>query len=342
MMEVAKHLSCARSALAPALAKQSAHKRHHLSAVSRAKTRPSASSERDPVTGADASREDRRGAPSTSAPASRTLTTDQAFRRMWTRADKGHVHGISGAAYTALGAVLMTRWASEDVRALTSAAYTIPALDASRTEILISLALATICALSGVPLSKSRGWRKTELSLRSVAFQLVLTWEALRFSGVIDRTVAHVPVLDDFTLAIIPFAWQTCTTAYVLAFTDDDKRSAVGVWLGVLGFGAQIFPAHYVLDTTTVAVLDAARPGLPTIWTHSLCGLIWLLNWSTFGASLRARDVVDDAVYRSSFLLRPSLVFACVFACDILLYAPFASFGDYVSSALGAIVRAHS
>jgi hypothetical protein len=105
-----------------------------------------------------------------------TLSVEKAFKRMWTRADKWHVHGISGGAYTVLGAALMAQWASQDVSALTSSSYVMPELDLITTE--ISLALATVCALSGLPLSKSRGWRKTELSLRSVAFQLVLTWEA--------------------------------------------------------------------------------------------------------------------------------------------------------------------
>lgn len=266
-----------------------------------------------------------------------TLSVEKAFKRMWTRADKWHVHGISGGAYTVLGAALMAQWASQDVSALTSSSYVMPELDLITTE--ISLALATVCALSGLPLSKSRGWRKTELSLRSVAFQLVLTWEALRFSGIIDRTVEHVPLLDDFSFATIPFVWQTCTTSYILLCTKDDKRSAIGVWLGVLGFGAQIFPAHAVLDSSTVAALDATRPGLSILWTHSVCGLIWLLNWSTFGASLRARAaLVDDAKFRANFLARPSLFWLALFVCDITAHAPFVSFADYLTSKLGAVV----
>ena len=292
--------------------------------------------EQDADVGVDRVRDS--GAPSTStSSATATLSVEKAFKRMWTRADKWHVHGISGGAYTVLGAALMAQWVSQDVSALTSSSYVMPELDLITIE--ISLALATVCALSGLPLSKSRGWRKTELSLRSVAFQLVLTWEALRFSGIIDRTVDHVPILDDFTLAMIPFLWQTCTTSYILLCTKDDKRSAVGVWLGVLGFGAQIFPAHAVLDSTTVAALDAARPGLSLLWTHSICGLIWLLNWSTFGASLRARAaLVDDVAYRANFLARPSLFWLALFACDTAAYAPFTSFADYFSSKLGAVV----
>jgi hypothetical protein len=43
-----------------------------------------------------------------------------------------------------------------------------------------SLALAGVCAVSGLPLGRARGWRKVELSARSALFQLVLTWQALR------------------------------------------------------------------------------------------------------------------------------------------------------------------
>ena len=44
----------------------------------------------------------------------------------------------------------------------------------------ISVALATVCALSGIPLTKNKGWRKQELSYRSIAFQMVMTWQLCR------------------------------------------------------------------------------------------------------------------------------------------------------------------
>ena len=109
---------------------------------------------------------------------------------MWTKADAWHAHAISGAAYTALGAGLMVEWAVEDVAALASGGGTPPPLDAT----LVALALATTCALTGVPLSKKRGWRKTELSARSIAFQLVLTWECARFGGVVEGGYSMPPV----------------------------------------------------------------------------------------------------------------------------------------------------
>ena len=60
----------------------------------------------------------------------------------------------------------------------------------------------------------------------------------------------------------------------------------MGTWL----FGAQVFPAAAVIaHPGGVAALALARPGLVTVWCHSLLGLVWLLNWSTLGASLRAR-----------------------------------------------------
>ena len=60
-------------------------------------------------------------------------------------------------------------------------------------------------------------------------------------------------------------------------------------------------------------LLAATRPGLVTVWTHSLLGLVWLLNWSTLGASMRARRVIDDEGYRRSFLLRPSAAWIALF-----------------------------
>lgn len=273
--------------------------------------------------------------PSTSAP--NKMTLERALKRMWTRADRGHVHGISGGAYTALGAVVMGGWFRDDVDAvLTSGAQLADGADVATTT--MALILATTCAVSGVPLSKSRGWRKTELSLRSIAFQLVLTWEALRFGGVVDPAAPRTPILDSMALAYAPFLWQTITSAYVILATKDDKRAALAVWLGTLGFAAQILPAQRVLSQSGVSLLDAARPGLSTVWAHSTFGLVWLLNWSTFGASLRARDVTDDENYVKWFLLRPSVAWLALFVADVAARRPFVSLADYFTSLAGSVV----
>ena len=193
-----------------------------------------------------------------------------------------------------------------------------------------------VCALSGTPLGTKRGWRKVELSVRSTLFQLVLTWQALRL-GPGGESLAG---LDEFAwqIALAPFVWQCVTSAYIIAFTDDDKRSAMLVLLGTWLFGAQVFPAASVIagGAGGVASLALARPGLVTVWTHSLLGLVWLLNWSTLGASMRARRVIDDAGYRASFLLRPSAAWIALFALDVAAYRPFASIWEYFATAGGA------
>ena len=101
---------------------------------------------------------------------------------------------------------------------------------------------------------------------------------------------------------------------------------------------AQVFPAASVIagGAGGVASLALARPGLVTVWTHSLLGLVWLLNWSTLGASMRARRVIDDAGYRASFLLRPSAAWIALFALDVAAYRPFASIWEYFATAGGA------
>ena len=43
------------------------------------------------------------------------------------------------------------------------------------------------------------------------------------------------------------FAWQCVTSAYIVAFTDDDKRSATLVLVGTWLFGVQVFPAASVI-----------------------------------------------------------------------------------------------
>jgi len=63
---------------------------------------------------------------------------------------------------------------------------------------------------------------------------------------------------------------------------------------------------------------------------------VWLLNWSTLGASMRARKVIDDDGYRSGFLLRPSAAWIALFALDVAAYAPFASVWEYFMSAGGS------
>ena len=278
----------------------------------------------------------------------RAVTPREAWRRMWTRADRYHVHGISGAAFTLLGGYVLAAWAKRDLGALSliddrgaSANAVRDALEAHGGApefwglATVSLALAGVCALSGTPLGKQRGWRKVELSARSTLFQLVLTWQALR----LGPGGEYLAGLDEFAwpLALAPFAWQCVTSAYIVAFTDDDKRSATLVLVGTWLFGAQVFPAASVIASAGgVDALAATRPGLVTVWTHSLLGLVWLLNWSTLGASMRARRVIDDEGYRRSFLLRPSAAWIALFALDAAAYRPFASIWEYFATAGGA------
>ena len=270
---------------------------------------------------------------------------------MWTRADPYHVHGISGGLFTVLGAGVLGFWAKQDVDALVAGSR-LAAADGLELWPLASLSLlvAGVCALSGVPLGRLRGWRKTELSARTSLFQLVLTWQALRLGASFEegaRGVANGAVGDGvafsdesafvWALCLAPFAWQTLTSLYILLFTKDDRRSAVLVAGGAWLFGAQVFPVAAVLARSGgLELLQANRPAVVALWCHSLVGLVWLLNWSTFGASLRARKVVDDAGYRKWFLLRPSAAWIALFALDVGAFAPFASVGEYLVSRGGA------
>ena len=279
------------------------------------------------------------------------LSPSRAARRMWTRADPYHVHGISGGLFTVLGAGVLGFWAKQDVDALVAGSR-LAAADGLELWPLASLSLlvAGVCALSGVPLGRLRGWRKTELSARTSLFQLVLTWQALRLGASFEegaRGVANGAVGDGvafsdesafvWALCLAPFAWQTLTSLYILLFTKDDRRSAVLVAGGAWLFGAQVFPVAAVLARSGgLELLQANRPAVVALWCHSLVGLVWLLNWSTFGASLRARKVVDDAGYRKWFLLRPSAAWIALFALDVGTFAPFASVGEYLVSRGGA------
>ena len=108
---------------------------------------------------------------------------------------------------------------------------------------------------------------------------------------------------------------------------------ALGAWL----FGAQVFPVAAVLSASGgLEQLQQIRPELITVWVHSLFGLVWLLNWSTFGASLRARKIIDDDGYRKWFLLRPSLGWITLFALDVAAFGPFTSVMEYFTS-LGGV-----
>lgn len=281
--------------------------------------------------------------------ATTTLSPSQAARRMWTRADPYHVHGISGGLFTVLGAGVLGAWAKQDADALAAGSL----LSISEGLELwpaasCALLVAGVCALSGVPLGRLRGWRKTELSARTSLFQLVLTWQALRLGASFQEASPEGPqnmsalaaFADEQTVwafCLAPFAWQTLTSAYILFFTKDDRRSAVLVAGGAWLFGAQVFPVAAVLARSGgLEALHATRPALVATWCHSLVGLVWLLNWSTFGASLRARKVVDDAGYRKWFLLRPSAAWIALFALDVGAFAPFASVGEYLVTRGGA------
>ena len=275
------------------------------------------------------------------------MTPKEAWRRMWTKADRYHVHGLSGAAFTLLGGGVLGAWAKRDLGALgviddPNAAEMVR--DAVQNGggspeywgvAVFSLLLAGVCAISGTPLGTKRGWRKVELSARSTLFQLVLTWQALRL-GPGGESLAFLDA-SAWPLALSPFIWQCLTSAYIITATKDDKRSAVFILIGAWLFGAQVFPAASVIALPGgVAALSVERPGLVSVWTHSLLGLVWLLNWSTLGASMRARKVIDDDGYRSGFLLRPSAAWIALFALDVAAYAPFASVWEYFMSAGGS------
>ena len=97
--------------------------------------------------------------------------------RMWTRGDKYHVHGISGALCVALVFAIMFEWCKNDAMELLSSSQ-VPVEDwtSDWTDLAsLSIVFASTCALSGIPLAKRKGWRKLELSCRSVVFQFVMT-----------------------------------------------------------------------------------------------------------------------------------------------------------------------
>lgn len=258
-------------------------------------------------------------------------------KRMWTRADRYHAHSISGGLYSVLGFDVMYEWCRNDYGAIlggieaSGEATTLTVGDWSAAAS-ISVLLATVCALSGIPLTKNKGWRKQELSYRSIAFQLVMTWQLCR----LNSGDALSP-LDEVALygCAVPFVWHTLTYIYVLFFTEDDKRSVLLVWLGVLLFGLQLVPTALAIQNGDLANV---REGLLPMWEHSLFGLIWLLNWSTFGASLKARNVVDDVDFRKWFLVRPSALWMLMYVLDTTRYHPFSSVRDYFFSAAGSLV----
>jgi len=255
--------------------------------------------------------------------------------RMWTAADKWHAHGVSGGVFTVLGGGLLLGWAGQALRGGGTPAEALEGTEVAVT--VLSLALATVCAVTGLPLGRSRGWRKVELSARSLAFQVVLTWQALRLLPGGFGLEGLDPLL--LPASVLPFVWQALTSTYILTQTTDDKRSAIAIFLGVSLFGLQIFPLAVAAGGEGgLAAVAQLRPGLTTVWLHSLVGLVWLLNWSTLGASMRARKVVDDVSYRSAFLLRPGAFWLLLFAADVAHYVPFASIGDYFSSCAGALV----
>jgi len=258
-------------------------------------------------------------------------------KRMWTRADRYHAHSMSGGLYSVLGFDVMYEWCRNDYDAIlgsikTSGEATTLTVGDWSAAASISVLLATVCALSGIPLTKNKGWRKQELSYRSIAFQLVMTWQLCR----LNSGDALSP-LDEVALygCAVPFVWHTLTYIYVLLFTEDDKRSVLLVWLGVLLFGLQLVPTALAIQNGDLANV---REGLLPMWEHSLFGLIWLLNWSTFGASLKARNVVDDVDFRKWFLVRPSALWMLMYVLDTTRYHPFSSVGDYFFSAAGSLV----
>jgi|TARA_B110000977_G_scaffold107406_1_gene139828 hypothetical protein len=266
-----------------------------------------------------------------------SVTPSQAFKRLWTAADPWHVHAVSGGVFTVLGAGILSYWAKQDLYFLMNRGTEgITHLDTLTLWPLavFSLAVAEVCAISGVPLGRLRGWRKTELSARSTLFQLVLTWQCLRLGPGGDLLAGIDSNVWAFSLS--PFIWQTLTSLYILGFTKDDKRSSLLIAGGAWLFGAQVFPVAGVLQETGLQVLQQVRPQLITVWVHSLFGLVWLLNWSTFGASLRARRIIDDDDYRRWYLLRPSVFWIVLFALDTTAFAPWSSIGEYFTT-LGGV-----
>ena len=150
----------------------------------------------------------------------RAVSPREAWRRMWTRSDRYHVHGNSCSALTMICGYVIAAWAKLDLGALgviddhgASANAVRDALEAHGGGPDLGIgalaALAGVCALSGTPLGTRRGWRKVELSARSTLFQLVLTWQALRLGPGGECLAA----LDDRggALRSASSAWQCVT-----------------------------------------------------------------------------------------------------------------------------------
>jgi hypothetical protein len=159
-----------------------------------------------------------------------------------------------------------------------------------------------------------------------------MTWQLCRLNS--GEALAPLDAIALYGCAL-PFVWHTLTYIYVFFVTEDDKRSVLLVWLGVLLFSLQLVPTALAIQHGDLLNL---REGLPQMWEHSLFGLIWLLNWSTFGASLKARNVVDDVDFRKWFLIRPSALWMLMYVLDTTRYHPFSSVGDYAFTLAGALV----
>lgn len=250
----------------------------------------------------------------------RRMWTVKSLQSMWTKADSMHVHAISGAAYTVVGAVYLLNTAAGDVAALSGGAW---GLQMPWEVVCCAMALGVINAASALQpalIAKSANELPALLgfgpdaNLRSggfinaCLFYCILTYQGLRALpsfpptlAALDPLVGAASLLGMAQTASILNGWVAKGALHRVDALLIPSALNLPVALHLL-FQGQAWADELAMQ----------YPQWPEVFFFANFALAWALSMVTFLLSLYERRVISLEARSFIMVTFPALVFAAI------------------------------
>jgi len=250
----------------------------------------------------------------------RGVTASRSLKHMWSAADAGHIHAISGIAYTVIGAIYLLDVFGHDVAALAGE----PAeMHFSRELAVGSLALGAFNAASGMQpalLARSvqdlpqilglgpNGNLKSGGFVNTCVFFFILAYQSLRVLPSFPAVLAPM----DHLVGLVTLAAIWHTMQILDGWVRKDTMHRVDSLL-VPSYLNLPVALHLLLQGPSwLEQLTAAYPGFPEVFFTANYALAWSLSMVTFLVSLKERKVISEEIRNFLMLSFPALVFIVI------------------------------
>ena len=256
------------------------------------------------------------------------------FKRLWTRNDFLHLHGISGGLFLLLSTVFISYYVIQDFVFNQPASYFVQLLNSP--WLIIIMVTALVNALTAFPLIRlstpyyqsADATTKTNM-VQVVAFlgawsSIMYIWQFLRFSDWFPDAlqITDAMILLFFIMAVRSF------NAFSLFMGQELERNLVGfsIALGIVSSLAGIL-ALFPLLIGGSQWIDHIRihfPLEPFLYMKFAFYLLWATNLVNFSTTLVSRKIIDYRGAAVVSLLPFSVFFLIVF--DFMRYGDLATF----------------